>query len=272
MGRPCILVIDDHALFRSGISTMLMNALGRVLTLETDTVEDALALADVDPALVLLDIQLQGVSGLEGIASLRRHWPISPIIVVSGLDTPSIVADALKRGAAAFLSKSERPEHMVSLVRNLLGSTVSGRDRPPDEHATLDARSTALLNLHAQGLSNKVIGRRLGLPEYIVRGHVQALQTRFGTFRSEASGSRQKAPDRIGHDAAHHPGMTIRDLSPRELEVLRLIGEGYSLSEIAADLNLSVKTIGTYRDRLKVKLGVERVSDLIIVARDHLRW
>src|ERR1700750_771190 len=78
-----ILLIDDHALFRSGVALVLGAALPGVRIHEAGSLEDALR-QDVEPTLVLLDVQLQGVSGLEGIASLRRRWANTRIVMVSG--------------------------------------------------------------------------------------------------------------------------------------------------------------------------------------------
>ena len=97
------------------------------------------------------------------------------IVVVSAHDLPVTVNAATARGAAAFLSKADRPERMMAVLRGVLArppaaSRASDAPRPP-----LTPRQTEVLALVEQGLSNKMIGRRLGLSEHTVRGHVQAI-------------------------------------------------------------------------------------------------
>lgn len=84
-------------------------------------------------------------------------------------------------------------------------------------------------------------------------------------------GLRRQLLDDFILSTANEPGSAMLDLSARELQVLTMIGQGHGLGEIATALDLSVKTIGTYRERLKVKLGVERVSDLAFVARERMQ-
>lgn len=188
-----ILLIDDHPLFRSGITMVLSAGLRNVDVRESGSLDEALRLTDYQPALVLLDVQLQGVSGLEGIASLKRKWPAAAIVVVSALDLNDVVSEAMERGALAFISKTERPERMLHLIGHILEnseSTAPGRSAPasPESRPKLTPRQNEVLDLLCQGLSNKMIGRRLNLSEHTVRGHVQALLAALQvSSRSEAA-------------------------------------------------------------------------------------
>lgn len=186
-----ILLIDDHALFRSGIAMVLEAGLGEADIGEAGSLEQALQESEIEPDLIMLDVQLQGVSGLEGMASLRRKWPLAKIVVVSAFDLPDIISEAVEKGAFAFISKTERPERMLAQVRSLLDGQDaapalvhrSGEDRP-----RLTPRQAEVLDLLCQGLSNKMIGRRLNLSEHTVRGHVQATLATLGvSSRSEAA-------------------------------------------------------------------------------------
>jgi DNA-binding NarL/FixJ family response regulator len=188
-----ILLIDDHALFRSGIAMVLAAGLPGAQTRECGSLEEALRLADHEPELVLLDVQLQGVSGLEGIALLKRKWPRAKIVIVSAFDLGDVVQEAVERGALAFISKTECPERMLQLVHATLGGEASAPQSPvatQDERARpkLTPRQCEVLDLLCQGLSNKMIGRRMNLSEHTVRGHVQAmLATLQVSSRSEAA-------------------------------------------------------------------------------------
>lgn len=186
MAQEAILIIDDHALFRSGIVSMLSTAFDRVLIRDCASLHDALA-DDFVPTVVLLDIQMPRIGGLEGMGLLQQRWPAARIVVVSALDLPDTVSAALAQGACAFLSKTDRPDRMMTVLREIL-------DRPHLDPPvgsivcpTLTPRQSEVLILVGRGLSNKMIGRHLGLSEHTVRGHVQGLLSVLGvTRRAEA--------------------------------------------------------------------------------------
>jgi DNA-binding NarL/FixJ family response regulator len=174
----CLLLIDDHALFRSGVSLVLSSALTDAVIVEADSLEQALKIDGVRPDLVLLDVQLQGVSGLEGITLLRKRWPQSKIVMVSAFDMSDTIDESVQRGALSFISKTERPDRLLELVQAALREPRS--ERVPSQTVSplrphLTPRQVEVLDLLSQGLSNKHIGRRLDLSENTVRGHVQAI-------------------------------------------------------------------------------------------------
>lgn len=183
-----ILLIDDHSLFRAGIAMVLANGLQDVEIHQAASLEQALRLSEIAPTLILLDVQLQGLSGLEGIGLLLRKWPATRIVVVSAYDMPDRIEQARERGAVVFLSKTENPERLLQNVQMLLRDgaasvEVTGTKNP----ASLTPRQLEVLDLLSQGLSNKMIGRRLSLSEHTVRGHVQAtLAALSASSRSEA--------------------------------------------------------------------------------------
>ncbi|MDB5929107.1 MAG: two component transcriptional regulator, LuxR family [Polaromonas sp.] len=178
-----ILLVDDHALFRSGMRLVLLAGLPQVEVLEASSIEQAVRAAAAPPALVLLDIQLQGVNGLEGLGLFRQRWPGVPVVMLSSAAEPETVRLALSRGAAAFVSKADTAEKIIQVIEQVLGGTL------PDPNADmahgmlahdmprprLTPRQCEVLDLLCEGLSNKVIARRLELSEFTVRGHVQAV-------------------------------------------------------------------------------------------------
>ncbi len=178
-----LLIIDDHALFRAGVVAMLATAFAGAVVLGYASLDEALASAAVAPAIVLLDIQLPGRGGLEGIGLILQRWPAACSVVVSGHDRPDTVAAALRRGAAAFLSKTGRSERMIAVVRAMLDESPlaplgCGAARP-----LLTERQREVLDLAGQGLSNRLIGHHLGLSEHTARGHMQALLAAPGVAR-----------------------------------------------------------------------------------------
>jgi len=183
MKRTHILLVDDHALFRSGIALVLSNGLSDVCLHEAACLADALQF-QATPQLVMLDLQLPDVSGLESISVLRARWPQAQLVVVSATPASDVADAAMALGARAFVSKSETPQYMLSLIGPLLGEGSWSAAEPP----VLTPRQLEVLNLLFRGLSNKMIGRQLGLSENTVRNHVQALLMALKvSSRSEAA-------------------------------------------------------------------------------------
>lgn len=104
-----LLLIDDHTLFRSGIAMVLAAGLSRVEIFEAATLEEALRCPAETLDLLLLDIQLQGLNGLEGIAPLKRRWPEAKILMVSAFHEADAMHTALSRGAQGFISNDRNP-------------------------------------------------------------------------------------------------------------------------------------------------------------------
>ena len=175
-----LLLIDDHAMFRAGLVLVLRAGLPDVQVREESSLEGAVRDSTTTPDVVLLDIRLEGLNGLDGIALLRRQWPWTPIIMLSSETAPETMRQAMARGATAFVSKAQTPDHMLAIIHQVLweDSTVaapSATSDPADASARLTPRQNEVLDLLSQGLPNKVIGRRLGLTENTVRWHVQAV-------------------------------------------------------------------------------------------------
>ena len=191
-----ILLIDDHTLFRSGMRLVLQNGVSDVAVLEAASLEQAVRETELPPSLVLLDIQLQGVNGLEGLGLLRQRWPGVPVVMLSSALDQEIIRQALARGAAAFVSKADTAEKIIQVVRSHLtvnlpksASSSLGTDAPIEPvKPRLTPRQCEVLDLLCEGLSNKVIAQRMGLSEFTVRGHVQAVLSLLGvTSRSQAT-------------------------------------------------------------------------------------
>jgi DNA-binding NarL/FixJ family response regulator len=173
---PSVLVIDDHALFRSGLEMVLASGIEGLQVGQAASLEEVMRGSGPAPSLVLLDIQLKGLNGLEGLALLRRKWPRTPVVMVSSDATPDTVREAMERGAAAFVSKDDTADSIVSVIEPLLHGMPPAQRRPAaaSEPNRLTPRQCEVLDLMCQGLSNKAIGRRLDLSENTVRSHVQA--------------------------------------------------------------------------------------------------
>lgn len=184
------LLIDDHALFRSGVGMVLAAGLGDAKIAEAASLEQALLRAEEYFDMLLLDLQLDGLNGLDGIALLSRKWPGAKILIVSATQDTRIQREVLERGAHGFISKSETPACMLEMVSRMLAAHPPRHAVPdtPRLPMRLSPRQFEVLELLSLGLPNKLIGRRLNLSENTVRGHVQSiLQALQVSSRSEAA-------------------------------------------------------------------------------------
>lgn len=186
-----IVIVDDHAMFRTGLRLFIDRSLPEAGVREAGSLREALQLGPTTPHLVLLDIQLPGLNGVEGIALLRRQWPDVPIVMLSSLDTPEMVNLALARGADGFVSKTETAEAIAEVVRQALNKELDRAapgNEPPSTGPRLTPRQREILDLLCQGLPNKAIANQLGLSENTVRWHVQAILEVLGvSSRSQAA-------------------------------------------------------------------------------------
>lgn len=185
MASISILLIDDHALFRTGMSLVLKADIPDVEVHEAVSLEQAERECIEPPTLVLLDIQLQGINGIEGLGVLKKRWPQVPVVMLSSVMEPDVVCQALSRGAAAFVSKADTAKKIVQVIYQTLDKflphQVNGGSQGADSNEVkkprLTPRQCEVLSLLCEGLSNKVMARRLDLSEFTVRGHVQAIFT-----------------------------------------------------------------------------------------------
>ena len=201
-----ILVVDDHPIVRAGVVRLLASD-GRFTVSEAATSRDALAMfRSSRPDLVILDLNLPGLGGLEMIRRLRHDDETARILVLSMHDDAIHVVRALEAGAAGYLSKDTPPaEILVAINRIAAGQRYVQQEL---------AQELALLNTRP---------------------------------------------------AAH----SLDDLSSRELDILRLLGDGSSLQAIADTIGISYKTVANNCAQIKAKLGVLRTADLIRLAILH---
>lgn len=170
-----VLLIDDHAIFRRGLRMLLREANPESLVTEAESVEQALALDIPPPGLALLDIKLPGMSGLEGIAFLKRRWPAITVVILSALDAPEVFS----YGAAGYISKREHAENLLDRIDEAMGRSPLSAALTAPQNGHLTPRQREVLDLVCQGLSNKLIARQLSLSENTVRRHVQDILEYF---------------------------------------------------------------------------------------------
>jgi DNA-binding NarL/FixJ family response regulator len=198
-----VLLIDDHTMFREGLRLILGNLYGELPILEADSCEKAADFAnDEEPIdIVLLDMQLPGVSDVGAVKMIRAMFAEARVVVVSGHCTPERVRDAIDAGAMGYISKASNSE----LLKSALGVVVAGGVYLPaevllaaravgesggavqrDVLTQLTDRQRDVLRLLVLGNRNKRIARLLDIGEATVKTHVAAVLRAFGAeTRSE---------------------------------------------------------------------------------------
>lgn len=184
-----VLLIDDHPMIRTGLKQLISMDERLVVIGEAGNGADGVLLAEkYDSDLILLDLHMPGMNGLETLEQLRAIDVRGRIVVFSVSDYEDDVVRALKRGADGYLLKDMEPEALLnSLHRAAAGELVlsetlppllaaSLRQQRPNEQADiqqLTARERDILKLVARGMSNKLIARRLCISESTVKVHVK---------------------------------------------------------------------------------------------------
>ena len=188
MNVPCALLIDDHAMFRAGLRQVIKVAIPDLDIFEAGSMDEALACPSSNLTVVLLDNQLNGLSGMGGISLIRRKWPLVPILMLSSQFEPEVVRLALARGVDGFLSKAESVDTIVQTLQQVIAGGLSGHAAVvPLAQKCLTPRQSAVLGLLHQGLSSKLIARQLFISENTVRQHVQSILEFFAvSSRAEA--------------------------------------------------------------------------------------
>jgi DNA-binding NarL/FixJ family response regulator len=198
-----VLIADDHALVRQGIRQFLESADDIAVVGEAQSGEQAVALAEaLQPDVALLDIQMPGTSGLEATRQIKLRFPAVRVLIVTAYDEDPYVFALLQAGADGYLLKTAAVDDLVNAVRAVrrgepalspeVMHKVLARARSetlplapkPEE---LSARELAVLQLAARGLTNKAIGRQLGISDRTVQGHLANTYGKLGVAsRTEA--------------------------------------------------------------------------------------
>jgi Response regulator containing a CheY-like receiver domain and an HTH DNA-binding domain len=186
-----LLVIDDHPLFRKGVADLI--AMDATLTLvgEAASGEEGFARAqELQPDLILLDLNMKGMDGIETLKAIKAADLDSRVIMLTVSDNEDNVVAALRAGADGYLLKDMEPEHILDSLRQaaggrlvisenlteLLAHALCEEPHPRDEDsAGLTDRERQILELVAHGLSNKHIARELNITEGTVKVHVKHL-------------------------------------------------------------------------------------------------
>jgi DNA-binding NarL/FixJ family response regulator len=207
-----VLIIDDHLVVRQGLKHLINREEDLVACGDAGDAREGLdAIRLLSPDIVLVDISLPGVNGLEFIKNAKACHPALPIVVFSMHDESLYAERVLRAGALGYVMKKADSEELITALRKALRGEIH----------TSGAVGGALLQ--------RLLGRQ--------------------------------SPKR---------DFSVSRLSDRELEVFELIGNGKTSREIAASLNLSIKTVDTHRMHVKEKLGLRTSIELVQHAVHHV--
>jgi DNA-binding NarL/FixJ family response regulator len=179
-----ILLLDDHALFRAGLRLLLGTLGGNTLTLEANTIAEALAITTQHPdlQLCLLDLNLRNENGLDALYKIKILAPDVAIVVVSSSEETTVIRHCLDIGAMSFIAKSAPPEVLIEALKHVLAGAVYLPAQLFDEdHAEelppilLSPRQRDVLRGLCRGMSTKSIARDLALSDHTVKEHIAAL-------------------------------------------------------------------------------------------------
>ncbi|MFF5226372.1 response regulator [Dactylosporangium sp. NPDC000521] len=208
-GPPRVLVVDDQELIRTGFRLILTARGIDVVGEAADGAEAVQAAAALEPDVVLMDIRMPGMDGLEATRRILEHRPECRVLMLTTFDLDRYVYAALRIGASGFLLKDVTADHLANAVR-LVGT------------------GDALL---APSITRRLVER----------------------FASQ-------------DDVVPKTDTTITGLTPREREVLTLIGRGMSNAELAAALFLAEATVKTHVARIFTKLALRDRAQAVVVA------
>jgi len=177
-----ILIADDHQLYQDALS-ILVQRLDEATEIHlASSYTELLQRAETDEqwALMLVDLNMPGLSYYEGIAQLSQRHPDTPIIVISSSEDPKDSQRALEAGALGYMSKSMKSDDMLNAIKLMLSSGISIHPnhtavQQQQNFTTLTPRQRDVLTLLCQGESNKRIALNLELSEHTVKLHVRAI-------------------------------------------------------------------------------------------------
>ncbi|MFE5777644.1 response regulator [Brachybacterium sp. NPDC056505] len=237
-----VLLVDDEQLMRAGLRLMIDGADGIVVVGEASDGNEALDRChELDPDVVLMDIRMPHMDGIEATRALRQRGERPGVVVLTAFDTDTFLLDALRVGAMSFLLKDSPPEQVVQSIHE--AARGEARFSPAVLRRLVRLASAHDERSDAASGAEPATSHRTGIDA----GSTPGDRPRFGT--GTAAGAKTRHP---------------HAMTEREWEVGRLVAQGLTNSEIADALFLSLPTIKTHIGHLFEKLQVTNRVQLAI--------
>ena len=245
-----LLIADDHALVREGLRTMLSGEEGIEVIAEANDGRQALdTCRELKPDLVLMDVRMPVMDGLEATRKIKQEMPRTSVMMVTMHENPDYLFEAVKAGAAGYVLKDASGERLLSAVRR----TLEGESPLNQE---LAMQLLVRLSRESSGSSEEGTGGESG--------------ERSGRASPGVNGTTpEEVPREVGESLASSPVATgpggsrqsrgteqMESLTPREIEVLRLLSQGQTNPQIAQNLLVSRGTVKIHVQHIISKLGV----------------
>ncbi|MBD9499419.1 two-component system response regulator NarL [Pseudomonas sp. BGr12] len=192
--RARILLVDDHPMMRKGVVQLLEFEEDLQVVGEAGSGEEALRMAaELEPDMILLDLNMKGMTGLDTLRAMRENGEDARIVVFTVSDDRNDVINVLRAGADGYLLKDMEPERLLEHIRQaatgqltispqltqVLAQALRGDDRPKGIEELTD-RERQILRQLAHGYSNKMIARKLDITEGTVKVHVKRVLHKLG--------------------------------------------------------------------------------------------
>jgi len=226
-GPARLLIADDHALVREGLRTVLSGEDGIQVVAEARDGQEALfSCRELLPDLVLMDVRMPVMDGLEATRRIKEEMPQVGVMMVTMHENPDYLFEAIKAGAAGYVLKDASGERLLGAVRR----TLEG-ESPLNEE-----------------LAMRLLAR-------LAREERDGDSTQGGADAPVAPAPSRSEPPATNHSGRQR-GKQLEDLTPREVEVLKLLSQGQTNPQIARNLLFSVSTVKAHVRSILNKLGV----------------
>lgn len=177
-----ILIVDDHPVVRAGLTSMLATQPGLEVIGSASCGEEALEMLHVQSAdLILLDLRMPGMNGIDTLLALKRTGSTAHTIVLTSFETDEDIYRAVQAGAEGYLLKNTSLREMVEAIRAVnagrryIPRPIASRLAERMMRSNLTARELEILRMLAKGLTNKQVGSALGISDNTVRNHVNSI-------------------------------------------------------------------------------------------------
>ena len=194
-----VMLVDDHAVVRSGLRFFLLGFDDMELVGEAESGEEALQLcAEIQPDVILMDLMMPGMDGASATRAIRERYPQVQVVALTSFQEEDLVKNALQAGAISYLLKDVQVDELAAAIRSAYAgqptlapeaarALLHAATHPPKPGHDLTRRERQVLALLTEGLSNNQIAERLVVSRSTARFHVSNILSKLGaTNRAEA--------------------------------------------------------------------------------------